>query len=609
MLQQGKTHERQFSLADDVILSYDHEFRILNVSPNVEDKLGYKPEELIGKAFQDLDIFASVNQEKAAADASKVLSGEAGSTIYQLKTKDGRRKYGEVISLSLIQQGQVAAGIIVAREIIENHKDVEFIRKHRDNLELLVKERTSELMKANERLKQEILEHIKLERALRISEEKYRILVDNANEAIFIEQDDRLKFVNPKSEEILGYSREELTSMPFDHLIHPDDREDVLKRYEKWMAGKRHDEIYSFRIKGKSGNTKHVQINAVPVPWEGRNACLTFATDITERVKMEEQIRLSEQKFSAAFHANPTPMVITALDTGKIIEINDSTSIWSGYTHEELLAHTTCELGYWSDKNEREAFLKELFENGAMDSQEKRIRIKNNECRHVVFSSRLIEIHGKTYVLSQLLDITKRKKAEEELRRYQDHLESLVKERTSELMKAVDRLEQEIDVRRQSESALTAREAELEVNRQELEEMNSALKVILKQRDRDRADIEENVLRNINETVLIYLDRLSSSRLTEKQRECLSEAYSNLKNITSSFVKELSSDYFGLSPKEIQVASLVEGGRSSKEIAEFLNVSLNTVIFHRHNIRRKTGLKKKKVNLSTYLKTLRREHP
>jgi PAS domain S-box-containing protein len=123
------------------------------------------------------------------------------------------------------------------------------------------------------------------------SEEKYRLLVDNANEAILVAQDGRLKFANPKAVELLGYSLEELTNSPFTHFIHPDDRALVLERHERRLRGEEFPHVYPFRIVDKTGAIKWAEINAVRFSWEDRPATLNFIADITWRQHAEEELR------------------------------------------------------------------------------------------------------------------------------------------------------------------------------------------------------------------------------------------------------------------------------------------------------------------------------
>ena len=196
-----------------------------------------------------------------------------------------------------------------------------------------------------------------------------------------------------------------------------------------------------------------------------------------------------------------------------------------------------------------------------------------------------------------LRDISARKRAEEELDRYRGHLEELVTERTAELAQANLKLEQEIEERRRAEKALKKREKELQAQSHHLEEVNTALRVLLKQREEDKKELGEIVLRNVQELVSPYLQRVISGRLDTQQRTLVRILETNLNNIISPFIDKLTSGLAQLTPVEIRVASLIKEGKTNKEIAEVLLVSKNTVLFHRHNIRDKLGLKNKKINL------------
>jgi len=193
---------------------------------------------------------------------------------------------------------------------------------------------------------------------------------------------------------------------------------------------------------------------------------------------------------------------------------------------------------------------------------------------------------------------------EKELKKHKDQLEGLIRERTAELTKAYDQMKIENEARKASEMVLRSREVELGKGRRELEEMNSALKVLLKQREEDKIAMETNIISNIKTSVLPYIERLESSGLTESQMRALSMLKSLLGDIISPFIRNLSSQYIGFTPHEIQVASLIKEGKSSKEIAEILSISLNTVHTYRYKIRMKTGLKNNKINLRSYLHTL-----
>jgi PAS domain S-box-containing protein len=161
-------------------------------------------------------------------------------------------------------------------------------------LEERVEKRTAQLKKTNKELKEEINVRIRAENALRESEEKYRILFDNADTAIFIAQDGVIKFPNPMTIELVGYSIDELAQMPFAELIHPEEREMVVKRHRRRLKGEDEPNSYDFRFINKKGKKIWVHINTILIKWEERPATLNFLRDITSQKKLEAQLRRAQ---------------------------------------------------------------------------------------------------------------------------------------------------------------------------------------------------------------------------------------------------------------------------------------------------------------------------
>ncbi|MDA8180332.1 MAG: response regulator, partial [Desulfobacteria bacterium] len=128
----------------------------------------------------------------------------------------------------------------------------------------------------------DITERKRAEEALEESERKYRFLVANAHEAIFIAQDNVVKFPNPKVLEMTGYSTEGMAGVPFTDLIHPEDRGTVQERYIDRLRGGTPREPYPFRIMKKTGEEIWAQLNAERIDWEGRPGVLCFLRDITK---------------------------------------------------------------------------------------------------------------------------------------------------------------------------------------------------------------------------------------------------------------------------------------------------------------------------------------
>ena len=155
--------------------------------------------------------------------------------------------------------------------------------------------------------------------------------------------------------------------------------------------------------------------------------------------------------------------------------------------------------------------------------------------------------------------------------------------------------------RKRVELKLLTREQELETQTRDLEEVNSALKVLLNQREADKKELEERIVGNFRELVRPLLEKLKASGLNDRQKAFLEIAEIELKNILAPFLRKVSAGHLKLTPTEIQVANLVKHGKSTKEIASLMNLSIKTVQVNRNNIRRKLGIINKKINLRTYL--------
>jgi PAS domain S-box-containing protein len=182
-------------------------------------------------------------------------------------------------------------GVIVFLSIIivkKNRAERE-LRRYQDNLEALVEERTEGLNFANASLTAEILEREQVEAALRESEEKYRALIEKANEAVVIVQDETLVFANPRMHDLTGVRAGTLEGRPFVNLIWPDDRDMVIGKYRKRIAGESVPEAYDFRLIGPEGAPIWVLLSVTGILWKGRPATLNLLTDISDRKLAEEE--------------------------------------------------------------------------------------------------------------------------------------------------------------------------------------------------------------------------------------------------------------------------------------------------------------------------------
>jgi len=127
--------------------------------------------------------------------------------------------------------------------------------------------------------------------------------------------------------------------------------------------------------------------------------------------------------------------------------------------------------------------------------------------------------------------------------------------------------------------------------------------VLLQQREDDKRELQENVVSNVKDLILPYIEQLKKITTEKDQRTVVGILEANLNNIVSPFIRKVSSKMLKLTPMEIRICSLIKEGKTSKEIAELLFLSENTILFHRYNIRTKLGVKNQKINIISYLRS------
>jgi PAS domain S-box-containing protein len=325
--------------------------------------------------------------------------------------------------------------------------------------------------------------------------------------------------------------------------------------------------------------------------------------ELAERKRAEERIRQSQKRYRLFLESSPDPIVVYDMQ-GHATYVNPAFEQTFGYSRKELLGK---QIDFVPPEAwpETRAAIRDMLSGQKINLFETRRTTRDGRKLDVQLSSTLYLNEDGQPVgnIVTLRDISARKRAEEALRNYHDQLEELVDERTAELGLANQQLQHEIEDRKRAEQTLRRRERELQAQSHHLEEVNTALRVLIKQREADKHELEQNVLSNIGELVEPYLERLKKSCRKTSQNTLISIMESNLKSIVSPFIRNLAFKHHHLTPTEIRVANLIKGGKTNKEIAEILLLSKNTVLFHRHNIRKKLALTNQKINLRSHLLT------
>lgn len=183
---------------------------------------------------------------------------------------------------------------------------------------------------------EDITEHKRMEMVLRESEEKYRTLIDNMQDGVFVIQNEKMVFVNESFARMIGWTVEEVTGTRFQQHVAPEDLEIVADRYRQRQAGEEVPSEYEFRMVHKDGVTRvFVNMSVGLITFQGAIASMGTVKDITERNRMEEQLRESEERYRTLYKSSRDAIVATDLN-GQIVECNQAYADMLGYTPEEL---------------------------------------------------------------------------------------------------------------------------------------------------------------------------------------------------------------------------------------------------------------------------------
>lgn len=245
--------------------------------------------------------------------------------------------------------------------------------------------------------------------------EIFQKMTETVSCGIFIARQEFL-YVNPAATLISGYSEDELLSMPdWAELLHPDDKEWVVKNGLARLQGEEVQPSYEFRIIHKNGGVRWLDYTADCITYEGAPAILGTAFDITDRKKIEKELRNSEDKFSKTFNSTPALIGIVSQEDGRFIDVNKTFHDTFGYTRDEMVGKTSLELGLWQDYDMRNKLVEEIKKYGSLKGLEIPYVSKSGEVIQLLGSVELININNQACLLEVAQDITDKKRAQAEL--------------------------------------------------------------------------------------------------------------------------------------------------------------------------------------------------
>lgn len=251
--------------------------------------------------------------------------------------------------------------------------------------------------------------------ALKSSEEKYRLVIEHAKEAILVAQDQIIKFVNPYASQIAEIPLNEIVGKPFINFIHPDDRQKTFENYVERLQGTVNPERYRIRILTASGKIKWGEIYGHSVQWEGRTADLVFITDVTEREHSETALRQSEENYRAIVNSVEDAIFIHDPQTGAVLDVNERFTELYGYVKEQAIGADVSLFSAEGEGIEAEKALKKIRRAALGHPQffEWRARAKDGRSFWVDVHLRRVTLNGQDRVLALVRDITDRKRTEE----------------------------------------------------------------------------------------------------------------------------------------------------------------------------------------------------
>jgi PAS domain S-box-containing protein len=392
-----------------------------------------------------------------------------------------------------------------------------------------------------------------------------RSLIQNSFDVFkIIDAEGEVLFVSPSVERVTGYRPDELVGTSLFEWLHPDDVDLARQALAEVIAEGELRDYIEIRGRHRDGSHRVVEAAARDLRVDPAiNGIVLNYRDITERKQWEQALRHSEERYQKAFQSSPDSITISFLSSGVFLEVNEGFEHITGYTRDEIIGKSSIELGIWRDVEARDGLAEQLRESPLVRDYEAVFVCKDG--REVIgrLSAAIIELHGTPCMLATVRDVTAQKLAEEKLR----------------------------DATKQ-----------LQADHKALTEKNIALKQILDHIEEDKTNYRHEVAANVENLLRPVVERLrrSEGRVKPSEIELLEN---RLNAIIKDDLDQFQNNLAKLTPRELDICELIQAGKTSKEIAEELGLSPETIHKHRQAIRRKLQIDHRGINLSSYLRS------
>ncbi len=369
----------------EAIYEVDAQGTITTISSGITKILGYQPEEIVGRAF--IDFTHPEDRHRLVERFAELRADVTRPSEYRVISRKGTPHWVETFSQPRFKDDRFV-GLVGVMTDIHKRKRLEIEAEYQKQL---------------------------LEATLNATPDGI----------IAADQNERILTWNHRFEEMLALSPEGLAGMKTIQELAvavgpklPPGGYSMPVLFETPVDGAAHEVILGEGV---------FEVVTLPLAGEGRTSGQVWnLRDVTQARAAESALTRSEERFSKLFNASPIWSELVTLEEGRFIEVNQAFLATTGFDREEVVGHTSIEIGLWEDAGERESIVAHFRDHNRLDSRPCKFRMRDGKIRHFLWSAEAVEVEGMRCLISTLLDVTERRRAEEKLLEEKQFSETLI---------------------------------------------------------------------------------------------------------------------------------------------------------------------------------------